>query len=108
MTTTVHKNYRKNWEAETQVEMPELGLNKFLDITTTKRYSGHLVTTVSVCTSERGMVTHMVYQDFNIRFIVSGDRCTKANVTKQHKSAVSQLNYLKLLALAHYKKEAVA
>jgi hypothetical protein len=107
MTTIVQKNYRKDWEAETRVEMPELGLNKFLDITTTKRYSGNLVTTASVCTSEGGMDTHMMYQDFNIRFTVSGDRCTKANVSKQHKYAVSQLNFIKLLALAHYKKGGV-
>jgi hypothetical protein len=109
MKTSIRKNYRGNWEAETHIDMPELGVDKFLDITTTKRYSGNLVTTASVHTRDGYFVTHMMYQDFNTNYLTSGDRCTEKNVRKQHDLAIYQcLGAIKALAIAHYAKKAAA
>jgi hypothetical protein len=106
MKTSIRKNYRGNWKAETHIDMPELGVDKFLEITTTKQYKG-LTTTTTVNTREGYFVTHTMYQDFSTTF-VSGDRCTEKNVRKQHERILSQLEQIKALAVAHYAKAEVA
>lgn len=106
--TAIRKNYRGNWEACSTFPMPELGVDKLLDITTTKTYSGELTTRVIVNTKEGQFVTHMMYQDFAQHYIVSNYKCTEKKVREQHALALSELDLIKALAVSHYAKQAAA
>ena len=105
----LRKNYRNDWEARSISRLTELpvaadGSYKRLEILTTKRYDGSLVTTATVNTIEpKGFVTHMMFQDYNVRLIVTGRRCTEKAIRAQHELALSGFfARAKRDALAHY------
>lgn len=88
MSTTIYKDIRNNWHAETHI--PLEGIQQ-LRISTWKTDSGDLQSFASVCKVENGYVTHMIHQDYSRRVIVNRVRCTEKAVREQHKQAIALL-----------------
>lgn len=102
--TKLAKDMRGNWTAYTT--FPVEGRKGFdLTVRTVKVFSGSLVTTAEVTARDDklGFSSHRVYVDFSKRLAITGDRCTKGNVERQHTQALESLPTLKLEVEAHYK-----
>jgi len=107
--TRINKDIRNGWQAETRIDMPEIGERHFLQLHTMKRYDGRLVTIASVNkrTADGLGYTHAFPGDFLSKRIAEKVRATEKAVATQHASALQQIEQIRAEALAHY-GEAVA
>jgi hypothetical protein len=97
--TTIEKDCRGNWRAESQFELSN---NRVLQFITNKVHTGSIVTRASVLTREGKCLSHMVYQDFSKCMSTSNDRCTAKNVTALHTKAMEQIDEVYAAVAAHY------
>lgn len=82
MTTTIRKDTRGNWKAETNVEMPD---SRRLKVSTYKTDSGVVVTHATVSKVEKNWETHVMYEDFSRRLDASRyPRVTSKVIEAQH------------------------
>lgn len=100
--TIVQKSIRGTWEAVDEIE---LGSGRVLKVSTHKVSSGDIITTATVLKREGGFLSHMMFQDFSQRLLVSAVRCTEKNVTAHHATALMQLGTVRQAIDAHYAKE---
>jgi hypothetical protein len=100
MKTLISKDYRKNWKAESEVELTD---TLVLSITTSKSYNGQLLTTASVGRRDGIFISHSVFGDFS-KFVEgkSYPRITAKVVEKQHNDVIDQIDNLIALAKKHY------
>lgn len=107
--TRIYKDHWKNWNAETAIDMPELGERRFLQINTAKRSNGALITNASVNKRTEYGYEHTFFKDFNERVASAKvSRCTDKVVIAQHNAAMEQIEQIKAAALAHYGSSATA
>jgi hypothetical protein len=99
MNTTIKQDHYKNWIAKTDIDLPN---GKLLTITTRKSTNGGLLSSASVASYEKGFLTHVMHQDFNIRIKDSIPKRVTAKVVEQHHNSID-FDSVKLQALAFYK-----
>ena len=104
MKTRIYRDYFKNLNAETNIDMPEIGERRFLRVNTSKRSDGLLTTSVSV--SERNAdgsgYTHALFRDFFKTVLKEKVRCTEKAVAKQHEQVLQHIASFKDEATRHY------
>jgi hypothetical protein len=107
MTTfKTYKDFRGNYKSVTVYPLDKV---LHIEIVTTKRNSGKLVTTATVMrTTSENTVSYFPCSDFSKTIISSNHkRCTEKVVTEQHKNVIeNQLNDIVIEAVRHYKKTA--
>ena len=110
MNTRLYKALHNGWTARTNINMPELGERRFLELVTCKRHTGEVATIATVCTrSEDGIgYTFVMFQDFNRAVAREKTRATEKNVEKQHSLALQHVESLKRDACEHYGVTATA
>jgi len=91
MNTYTKKNCYGHWESRTIIELQD---SKQLTILTAKRSSGHLVTTVSVGTYERGFITHTVYQDYSASWISSHQKWITSKVVEDQHGSLDMMQII--------------
>ena len=99
MNTTIKQDYYKHWIAKTDIDLP---LGKLLTITTRKSNNGGLLSSASVASYEKGFLTHVMFQDFNIRLEHSNHKRITCKVVEQQHNTLD-FDSVKLQALAFYK-----
>jgi hypothetical protein len=109
MTTSIRKDIRNGWKAETRFDMPEIGERYFLQVETSKRYNGGVSTTATV---NKRTLDGMGYQhqmglggggDFYWTCINDKSaRCTEKTVATQHMTALANIEQIKADAMTHY------
>ncbi len=99
MNTTIKQDHYKNWIAKTDIDLPN---GKLLTITTRKNNNGGLMSSASVASYEKGFLTHVMYQDFNIRLECSNPKRVTSKIVEQQHNAID-FNSVELQALAFYK-----
>ena len=99
MKTHITKSAYGTWMAETTLPLAD---DLHICLTTMKRSSGNITTTVAVGKQESYFFTHEPFKDFRQTLISSSDRCTKPAVEKQHNAALGMLDSIKTQALTHY------
>ena len=105
--TFIKKDIRRNWSAETEVPFDHMGgKNRVLVISTSKVYSGALVTHAAVYFKDGAWRTCTPMEDFNVRLHVTHERCTEKNVERQHMGMVAKLPEILELAREHDAKQA--
>ena len=104
MQTRTRKDIRNNWVAETTIEAPELGEQRFIRLHTGKNHNGELATMMSVNQwgEDKRSYTHKVFSDFCRIVAREKVRCTEKAVTTQHQLALSHIAALKRDAAEHY------
>lgn len=109
MKTFTRKDIRNGWTATTNLDMPEAGERRFMQVRTSKRHDGSLTTTASVNQrNEDGSgYIHAVFLDFYKTVATEKVRCTEKAVTEQHAKVLEQIEQIKQRAADHY-GEAVA
>ena len=80
---------RDGWKAQSTID---LGNGRQLQISTSKTYSGALVSSALVGKVEGGFFSFMMYQDFQKRIIARKVRVTDKAVEAQHAEALGQLS----------------
>jgi hypothetical protein len=98
MNTTIKQDNYKNWIAKTDMDLPN---NKILTITTRKNNSGGLLSSASVASYENGFLTHVMFQDFNIRIKDSIPKRITAKIVEQQHNSIDFVA-VKLQALVFY------
>ena len=98
MNLTIKQDHYKNWIAKTDIDLPN---DKLLTITTRKSNNGGLLSSASVASYEKGFLTHVMYQDFNIRLEHSNPKRVTARVVEQQHNTLD-FDSVKLQALAFY------
>ena len=98
MNTIIKQDHYKNWVAKTDIDLPN---GKLLSITTRKSNSGGLLSSASVASYEKGFLTHVMYQDFNIRLEHSNPKRVTAKVVEQQHNAID-VDSVKMQAIAFY------
>ncbi len=101
------KHPRDGWTFKSEFQLgAELATDKgprVLRIRTAKAMSGALITTASVFVREPRFETHMLYEDYGVRLIVTpGKRATKGALHAQHVRALDHLPTIWNNATAHY------
>ena len=99
MNTSIKQDHYKHWIVKTDIDLP---LGKLLTITTRKSNNGGLLSSASVASYEKGFLTHVMYQDFNIRLEHSNPKRATAKVVEQQHNTID-VDSVKLQALAFYK-----
>lgn len=99
MKTRIGKSTYGTWMAETMMPLND---KLHICLTTMKRSSGNITTTVAVGKQESYFFTHEPFKDFRQTLISSSERCTKPAVERQHNAAIEMLNSIKAQAIAHY------
>lgn len=99
MKTRIAKSTYGTWMAETTLPLAD---DLHICLTTMKRSSGNITTTVAVGKQESYFFTHEPFKDFRQTLISSSERCTKPAVERQHNAAIEMLNSIKAQAIAHY------
>lgn len=113
MEITAHKDMRGNWKCENDIE---LGNDRILRISTSKVYSGALVTTA---TGHKRVGDGALQHIFSMGFDGEGDdfrkalasskvKCTSKAVAGQHGEALNRAALLVSDATAHYAAQKVA
>ncbi len=110
MTTTQTRIIRgyHGWQAETEIQAPELGEGKVVVVNTTKRSNGLLSTNASVQTIKGSFRSLTMFQDLSRTLDTERVRVTEAAVTSQHKRALGNLEGFMSEARAKYCKEVAA
>jgi hypothetical protein len=103
--THIRRDYRKNWKAETRID---LGDKRELKISTHKTEHGALITHASVGKREGPCVTHALYEDFSTRLAAQNVRCTEKNVREQHEGVMRTLDSILAAVAQHYALKADA
>lgn len=104
METTIYKDIRNHWHAETHVPLKG---DMQLRISTWKTDRG-LASFASVCRIENGYVTHMITQDYSRRIFMEKVRCTEKAVREQHGRALEMLCDILKEVEHHYATPAAA
>jgi len=104
MQVKAYKSYY-GWQAENTIPAPELGPNKAIKINTMKRSSGDLTTNAVVVKIENGMMSFMMFSDYNVTLIrkVKG-RATEKAVNEQQAAALEMIATVMEKAKAFYAK----
>lgn len=98
--TFVCKDMRGNWHAEDIVDLPG---DRKLKISTSKTFSGSLVTMGIVGRQEGQFFSYTMYQDFSRRLHESRPKkCTENFVKAQHLHVMEDIEDVKKAALFHY------
>lgn len=101
--TRIEKNIRDGWQATTDFD---LGNNRRLIVTTSKRYDKTLTTTATVHTvSEtdgRKFLTHAIRRDYHKTFLVEKVRVTEKAVEAQHIQVLNLVSHIKRQIAIHY------
>ncbi len=88
MNTRIYKDFYNHWHAKTTIG---IGNSRELTISTNKNSRGLLVTTATVGTfDDRGMVSHLVYQDYCHTWLSNKKRVTEKAVSKQHQDFLDE------------------
>lgn len=98
MNTTIKQDHYKHWIAKTDMDLPN---NKILTITTRKNNNGGLLSSASVASYEKGFLTHVMFQDFNIRIKDSIPKRITAKIVEQQHNSID-FDSVKLQALVFY------
>ena len=101
--TTITKNIRNGWQAETRVDLDGV---KVLTILTMKRSDKSLTTTATVQTREslRGMsmLSFVMGTDYHQTVLKEDIRATEKSVAKQHETVLGHLSTIKDRIAEHY------
>jgi hypothetical protein len=90
------------WSATTTIELPN---DKFIDLTTSKRFNGNLETVIAVRSRENGFVVS-TYGDPTDWVIVSRSRVTKKAVIDQHDLALTKIDdFVRRMRVKYAEKE---
>jgi len=101
MSYKINKTVHNGWRAETVLMLTN---TLQLSIVTTKRHTGHLVTTASCGYLEDGFIKHTIYQDYSTTLDKSyPKRITQKVVEEQHLKVY--LPDVREWALAYYNLE---
>ena len=98
------RNFRNNWEARSDIPLPS---DRVLEVVTTKRSNGRLMTTATVTRRAGGFREHVVFQDF-CKTIAVGDasRITEKAVRLLHEGALQNIQPVLDAIDLHYDKDA--
>lgn len=102
--TKIYKDTYYGWKAITLLPVPQLSDKTYLEVTTMKRSNGALCTTCWIQKEDNGMLSHVMFQDFNKTIYETKVRCIEKAVREQHELALQNIATTIAEAVAHYNK----
>jgi hypothetical protein len=91
------------WQAENQIEAPELGAGKIIVVLTMKRYGGALTTSAQVAEVKDGFMSFAMFGDYRENLIVNrAPRVTEKAVKEQQATALQMIPQVIANAKTYY------
>lgn len=99
-----YRSMSGNWSAESKFALDDEG-RMVLQIHTSKRSGGQLMTYATVHIIENGYQTHRPFSDYSKCFAAETTRCDKRKVEEQHQKVLLNIDTIRADAMRHYQGE---
>lgn len=99
-----YRSMSGNWSAESKFALDDEG-RMVLQIHTSKRSGGQLMTYATVHIIENGYQTHRPFSDYSKCFAAEKKRCDMRNVEAQHESVLAMIETIRADVMRHYNGE---
>ena len=108
MQTFMRKSAQYGWRASTEIHLPAISDNTYLEVNTYKRSTGGLITWANVITKEGCFNVSTPFSSYSDRVLMNMiERVTEKAVKKQHEEALKIIDgYVEKAIEFHQKKAA--